>query len=54
MSDVTLVCDSEGKPNRAKDGSYIFMKAGVYFSLNRDQMIQIAQLIAQIQESDSE
>lgn len=54
MSDVTLVCDSEGKPTRAKDGSYIFTKASVYFSLNNDQMIQITNLITQIQDSDSE
>ena len=51
MGDVKIVREKDGKAKVHKDtNSYIFSKDGVYFKLNKKQMIQVKDLIEELLE----
>ncbi len=47
MGDVTIIRDKNGTPKMHKEtNSYVFSKDGVYFKLNKEQMIELKSLIS--------
>lgn len=49
MSKITVVLDKHGKPKLSKEeNKYIFCKDGVYFTLNKDDLAQLVDLMSKL------